>query len=249
MTLFTFITNNPIISTVIIAITIVGFIFTYKSTPQKKLKFIITDNELITNKQSAFSKLKISYDGNNVDKLTVTKITLWNASFPAIRRSDIAPTAPLTLLIDTGDILDVSVLKGNDTANRVSVEQTEDKQNCITFEYLNRKEGGLIQVVHTGGSNSIEISKTLIGGKIVTTKNPNTSLIKTVLMSVFSTAISFIVTLAALVLAKYWGANDTVAIILFFAVFVLVIIAVMYVLSREFIPKNCRQNILARIKR
>ena len=58
-------------------------------------------------------------------------------------------------------------MKGANTTNAIKIENTEEHTNCITFDYLNRLEGGILQVIHTGKINSITVSPKLIDGKIV----------------------------------------------------------------------------------
>lgn len=241
MNLIDFIAKNPLLTIFLGVITIIGFIFTYKSTPQKKLKLVITDNELITNKQSDFSKLKVCYAGNNVDKLTVTKITMWNKSFPPILKSDIAETEPLSILISNGDILDVSVLKGLDTANKIRIENVEKNLYYIHFEYLNPKEGGIIQVVHTSGCNSIDTSRTLIGGKIVVSKNPNKNIFHTIFLSILSSVISMIIAFLVMILEAYLELPEIVIIISAFIILIGCIAITILIEAKEFVPKNCKK--------
>ena len=241
MDLLNLIAEHALLTIAVTVITIVGFVFTYKSTPQKKLKVIISDNELITNKQTKFTKLKIFYDESNVDKLTVTKITFWNNSFAPIRNTDIAQTVPIAITIDNGNILDVSVLKGHDTPNNVCIENSETTPHCISFEYLNRKEGGLIQIIHTGDINSISIPSILIGGKIIVSKNPNLSTIKTGILSAFATILSFIASFVITTVMVYLGLPNLMALIVFCASTIGFIILTLFLATKEFVPKNCKE--------
>lgn len=155
---------------IVSAATIASVYLAYKSVPQKVLKFSLSHNNLISSGKASLPNLKIVYAGTNVDQVTVTKVIFWNSSFPTISEQDIIKAAPLSIIAKTGEILDVSVLNGEDTSNQIKVELIDEKTAYISFDYLDRKEGGVIQVVHTGDRDSIDVSRKIKGGKIVLKK-------------------------------------------------------------------------------
>lgn len=236
-----FIAENPVVATFLALIAVVSLIFTYRSTPQKKLKFIISDTELINNKQSELQKLSIYYDGKNVEKLSVTKVTFWNAAFPAIRRTDIAATDPITISSTEDTILDVSVLKGDNTANKISIKTNSISPYCIDFEYLNRREGGIIQVVHIGSFKSINVTKTLIDGKIRISKNPSANTVRVILEALGTTLLSSVGATSVIALALYVGVPQWISGIIFILVLFGMIAIMIYFQMKEFIPRNCRK--------
>lgn len=159
--------SNPWAWLFIALITIGGFVLAYKSTPQKILKVVLSDNELITNKKTMLTNLDVIYNGKSVDKLTITKITFWNDSFPTINETDIIKKSPLTLFSKNGNILDVSVLFGDKMSNCINVSDVKNNSSNILFDYIDLHEGGVIQVIHTGGVGDIDVSRKLKGGKVV----------------------------------------------------------------------------------
>ena len=86
MKIFNQLPSNPWAWMIIAFITIGGFVITYRSMPQKILKFYIINNELITSNKTILSKLEILYNDTPVNNLTVTKIVFWNNAFPTIKR-------------------------------------------------------------------------------------------------------------------------------------------------------------------
>lgn len=154
-----------------LALTICNFVsvllaiyFGRKSLAQKTIQTTICNNELITNDQSNISKVKILYDDKSIDKLTVTKFTFWNNSLPTIYPADIIDAEPLSIFTNNGMILEVSVLKGDDTPNRISVSIVNNTTANIAFDYLDKGEGGIIQIIHTG--TSINVTRKIKGGHV-----------------------------------------------------------------------------------
>lgn len=140
--------SNPWVTLASFLIGFLGFVFAIyfgvKSLPKKKINVFLDNNELISNKNTDISKLKIFYDEKIIDLLTVTKVVFWNSSFPTINDTDIVTAAPFSVSLETGTILDISVLKGHDTSNKIDVGLLNDKAAQISFEYLDHKEGGVL---------------------------------------------------------------------------------------------------------
>ena len=181
MEFFNQLPSNPWAWSVIAILTVAALILAYRSTPGKKIKCHIYSQEVINNKEAFLSKLNILYDGESIDRLTITKITFWNNSFPTINSADIIEAAPFSAFINNGSILECSVLKGDNTPNRIDAILSEDNKVKISFDYLDRKEGGIIQVVHTGDEDSIDITRKIKGGKVVVAVN---SYLRTVALAV-----------------------------------------------------------------
>lgn len=140
--------SNPWAWLFLAIITIGGFILAYRSTPQKVLKYYIVNNELISNSKKKYSKLNITYKGENIKNLTVTKVVFWNNAYPTINSTDIAE--PISVIALDGKILDINILAGHHSSNNISISISSDYKATISFDYLDRKEGGVIQLVHTG---------------------------------------------------------------------------------------------------
>ena len=123
-------------------------------------------SKIIKNTQSNISKVNILYEGNPIDTLTMSKVIFWNKSFPTINDSDIIEKAPLSIYIKNGEILEACVLKGHNTSNNISVHY-KDNNVFINFDYLDRKEGGIIQIFHTGEENDIDVTRKIKGGRVI----------------------------------------------------------------------------------
>lgn len=215
--------------------------FGCKSLPRKTIRAIISDNELITNKQSDISKLKILYDDKSVDKLTVTKLTFWNGSLQTIHNTDIIAAAPLSIFAKNGKILEVSVLEGENTPNKINVSLADDTTANITFDYLDKSEGGIIQIIHTGDLKSIDITRKIKGGKIKLHR-----LLPQQLLLISWIGISIIViinsTISLIPIIKSPYTRLLIEALTLIPGIIFTLICLWPPKNNEFIPKNCKQT-------
>lgn len=127
-------------------------------------------NELV----NKFESLKMTYSGLPIENLTVTKILFWNGGNDTIDDQDISRVDPLKIHIkENYKILESNVLYSKNPANQFSVKTANDKSDAILkFDYLDKDEGGIVQLIHTGISDKdIEIQGTIKGaGKPVHAK-------------------------------------------------------------------------------
>lgn len=240
--------SNPWAWMTIAIITIGGFIIAYRSMPQKVLKFYIINNELITSNKTILTKLDILYNGTPVNNLTVTKIVFWNNAFPTINAIDIVKASPLLISAKEGSLLDVSIINGHQSSNCITTTDIKDNKSSISFDYLDRKEGGIVQIIHTGNSYDISLSGKLKGGKIVMQKHNK---VTKSLLSMSILVIPFIVW------TIYFGKNVSMELLLWpfkptlvgilamLGVSLIIVIAFLLITLRifsyKFIPKNCKK--------
>lgn len=250
--------SNPWVTLFSFLIGVLGFVLAFyfgiRSLPKKKIKVFYDNNELITYKNTDISKLEIFYNKESVDRLTVTKVVFWNSSFPTINNSDIVNMAPFSVLLNVGTILDVSVLRGHDTSNKIDVKLLNDKAAQISFDYLDYKEGGILQIIHTGDEDSIHISKKLKGGCIKTVAQKKSRSIKYFVFWVILLAILilFVLCINKNIFPKSWYEQKEINtlkegyIILIGVIFEILSVMVFIYMGikefREFIPKNCRKG-------
>jgi hypothetical protein len=108
--------------------------------------------------------LEISYHGQEVSNLTVTKFAFWNHGRDPIRQEDIPTAAPILIKTKGGaKILDAKVIQFTTAENKFAINADADACG-IGFEYLGEKDGAIVQLLHTGrSSQDIEVVGTVIG--------------------------------------------------------------------------------------
>lgn len=153
-----FLTLGSLVIAVISLVLVV--IFYIRGQKTKKPTFFIRSSNLIADFSSKLAKLQILYNNKGIESLTVSKIAFWNDGAQTIDGGDVAEAEPLRIVLKEGyEILDVSVISTKNEANRFDVAQLEEGNSVkISFDYLDKHEGGVIQLIHTGrGSSDIEI--------------------------------------------------------------------------------------------
>lgn len=179
------ISSNPwviLLSIVFGAIGVIGVIFTIMGLRLMKPRYLIKSNNLIENFATKLTKLNILYNDEKISNLTVSKFVFWNEGKETIHDTDIASSDPFVISVMDGvKILEGKIIFERNKANKFEVEILEEgKKLAIDFEYVDKNEGVIIQIVHTGkGSKGIKVDGTIKGiGRICKYKkggNPNSN--------------------------------------------------------------------------
>lgn len=135
---------------------IAGYIFHRKSIRIKQLLYSLKTDNLIKDNVAQLSGLVITCNGQNVKSLSASNIVIWNNGSETIDSRDIVKSNPLR--IHAGKevlILDAKITKASNSSCQLVVNVSADGQHAlIAFEYLDREQGGIIQIVHTGLTSS-----------------------------------------------------------------------------------------------
>lgn len=151
--------TNPWVSTIVGAI--LGIILSYVlwlwTKPKARLYSRMGDSLLVdTEGKPDADLLEILFDGQRVPRLTSTSWGLWNGGNVTIDGSDISAVDPLRLVIEDGEILQVSMEEqtrhGNDADVTIAMKTVAD----VTFDYLEKGDGFRVRVLHTGKPGAIQ---------------------------------------------------------------------------------------------
>lgn len=149
---------NPwlsVLSVIIAVFGVVVMIALYFRSKRVRLPcYAIRSINLVSDLVGTVEPLEMLYSGQPIENLTATRIAFWNAGRETIRREDIASAAPLTVRVKDGcEILDHKILYEKNTANRFSVTKEDDRSHItLDFEYVDKDEGAVVQILHTGKS-------------------------------------------------------------------------------------------------
>lgn len=142
-----------------------GFIFQRINKEKKEFSFCLKSNHLIRGKRSKFEKLSITYDGQQIDDLCVSKFTVWNSGNRTLNRTDMVDSKELTIsVVDECKILDVELIACSEETNNFFVKFEDEQTVKVLFEYADKKEGVVIQIIHTGNDEDIQIDCKIKGG-------------------------------------------------------------------------------------
>ena len=143
---------------------VLAFIFYSKSKRDKILKFDIRSYNLIKDSINKFDLLKIEYDGQKIDNLTISKVAVWNSGKEAVRKSDIPVMSPICVKSNDGIILNSSIIAQSNISNMFSCNISDNK-DCviIDFDFIDYDNAAIIEFLHT--SSNLSVSGCVIGGK------------------------------------------------------------------------------------
>lgn len=128
--------------------------------------------------------VKVTYKGNEVDRLTKTTLTIWNNGTEILDGNDVVKSDPLFISFNANDkILSHKILKKTKDANAFVLEAFENATNKLyfKFEYLDPNDGVVIELLHDSEERYPSFNGTIKGlpsgfvdqGKVLQKKRNN----------------------------------------------------------------------------
>lgn len=151
------------LSIIAIPLAISTYVLSRKRT---KMAYVHLGEHLLGSASDALPPgIVVEYVGLSIPRLTKTVLVLWNSGEATVSGSDIVEKDPLRLAVgDDGEILSVAVLKASRPVNDFQVLPTRSlvrNEVRISFDYLDSKDGAVIEVLHTSSDR-----KPLIKGNV-----------------------------------------------------------------------------------
>lgn len=164
--------HSPIAWAILAVITIISLAYAIicnqKNKEKKEFSYCLRSRTLIRKKKAKFEKLSIVYDGKQIDDLCVSNFTIWNSGNKTLNASDMVTSKELTITaIEDSKILDVEILKCSEETNKFSTQLLDEHTVKILFDYVDKMEGVVIQIIHTGTNDSLKIECKIKGGRPV----------------------------------------------------------------------------------
>ena len=133
---------------------ILAIIFYRRSQRFKEPSWAIKNLVLIEGYSTKISDLEVTFKDQRIENLSVSRIVFWNEGKETIDSKDIAQANPLRIsTIDKVNILDAKVIANNNPSSQFDVLDDE-KVALLKFDYLDHKQGGILQLVHTGNKST-----------------------------------------------------------------------------------------------
>lgn len=161
--------DNPVAWAVLAISTIASFVYAvitqHINKERKQLSYYQRSQSIIRDKKGKFDKLSVLYDGQLVDSICVSTVTIWNSGNRTINDSDIVESKELTLsLLEDNKILSADIIAVSEDTNNFKITMIDNSSMKILFDYVDKKEGVVIQIIHTGKSESVVINCKIKGG-------------------------------------------------------------------------------------
>ena len=169
--------QNPWISLISLFLTFIGLVITIvlhlRGKRKKAIRYCFKSDLLFEDSKEKIDGLTIKFLGKQISILTATKIIFWNNGTETLNREDFPSNDKFSIRIDIDyDILDVSIKQLNNIPIEVKIAE-DGKKIDIDFEYLDKKDSFILQVFHTGNTNSniFHVNGTIKGfGKLAKAK-------------------------------------------------------------------------------
>lgn len=130
---------------------VIAYVLYYKAIHVKKPCFKIRGINIISPYIFLDNPIKVLFLDEPVKSLTMTRVVFWNNGRATINSSDIARADPLKIAAhDENRILAIGILGNNKVGANFSVDLINQNAAVINFDFMDYKNGLVIQVYHTG---------------------------------------------------------------------------------------------------
>jgi hypothetical protein len=131
---------------------IIGFYLYYRSrlTPKPVCHFETT-RLLGFGQEDLPKRLQVSYEGQPIERLTVTKVRIWNDGTGTLDGDALVESDPLRFEFNEGErILEANVARTTRAPIRVEIVKDDGdlRRAYLRFDFLDPKDGALISLVH-----------------------------------------------------------------------------------------------------
>ena len=162
--------DNTLFQAFLAIIAIVGFAYAFivqrTNKEKKEFSYIQKSNTLLHKKKGKFDKLSVSYNGQEIEDLCVSRFTIWNSGNKTLNENDMVTSKELTITtLEDNKILDVELIVCSEETNNFFTQIIDEHTVKIFFEYADKKDGAVIQIIHTGTDESLKIECKIKGGK------------------------------------------------------------------------------------
>lgn len=163
--------ENPYAWLVLSLISVFGILFSIftwiANKEKKKISYYIDSYKIVRAGKNVIPEFEILYSGQPICDLTVSRFAIWNSGNRVLNSSDIVDTKPISIMSDDSgpDILAASVIKCSEESDAFIVTKKSNHCAEIKFDYVDKQDGVVIQILHTGSVNNITVSGLIKGGK------------------------------------------------------------------------------------
>ena len=153
-------TTNPwfAIASFIIAVSsvLLAIALFIKGRRVKLPRYAIRSSNIFKDLVSKVGILDVRYGDEQIENLTVSKVAFWNAGRETIHWQDVADADLLRLQATGGyKILSATILHQKNPANKFRIKKKDSDGSIVwlIFDYIDKGEGVVLQLFHTGASS------------------------------------------------------------------------------------------------
>lgn len=138
-----------------------------KGKKNKSITYLQKSYPVFQKGESCIPNVKVSYNNNEISDFTITRYAIWNNGNETINDIDIVQSKPLTIEAKAGlsELLDADIILSSEDTNQFVVN-VEDNCARIKFDYMDPKDGIILQVLHTGKPSALAVECKIKGGHL-----------------------------------------------------------------------------------
>lgn len=162
--------GNPYLNLLFLVLAIASVatsIFLYlKGKKSKEPTYLAKSFAIIDDHISAIAGLEIKYRDQDVQRLTISKLSFWNGGHETIDGSDIAPADKLRFVVEEdGEIISAKPILEKRQANNITIS-IQDNEAHVLFDFFDYGDGAIFEIYHTGSAKlSLKMNGTIKGVK------------------------------------------------------------------------------------
>jgi hypothetical protein len=185
---------SPIVGVLGILLAIIFYLFPFD---QKSIRYSIQNYPLFKDYVQKIDGMQILLYGNEIKTLTVSNIAIWNSGRSIIEHGDIPQKNPLAVkLLGDGEIIKTTILYQTSIGNDVNVSLKDNNYAVIDFDYMDKNDGFILQIIHT--ENNINVDN-ILGeikglGQIKNYYNLTINFTHNIIFLISSLSVTFIIT-------------------------------------------------------
>lgn len=144
---------------------VLSLILYRRSLVRHSISFLKVEVEILTvNNPTWESDLDIKYQGIQIPKLTAGRVGIWNSGNTTINFDQVIPAQPILIKVpDDSRLLVCHATAVSREVLNVRVEQTENTQAKILFDYLDPGDGFVLHIAQSSPRNTLQVTGTVKG--------------------------------------------------------------------------------------
>lgn len=163
---------NPIAWVVLSFCTIAALAFAvftwFKGKKRREISFVLSTFGIVRGGVNVIEGFKLLYDNVEIENLTVSKLAIWNSGNETINSADIVTAKPLRIsCTEDMRILSSKIITENEESNLFHICYIDEKNVNIVFDYIDPKNGVVVQLLHTGYAKDINVEGKIKSGKLL----------------------------------------------------------------------------------
>ena len=169
--------RNPYISLLLAVCTVIALPLTivsiHISRKRKEFSYSDVSYSIARSGKKLIPQIKFTFNDIEIQNLTTSKVAIWNSGTEVLNEADVVKQQELAIIAQNGaEILHAEIIGASESTNNFHFTQQTANRVSLSFDYVEKHEGIVVQLFHTGDREDITLNCKIKGGKPVKNANP-----------------------------------------------------------------------------